>query len=222
LQPDQISPELVLVDPDLARLLRGPPQRPQWFEVCRSPSTPRSLAPKVDVERDSRSLPSESRFGGITVSASARAVIAVGLGLVAAFAVTAETDQRPERAPRVAAALRPPTAKPTYGIADASSIQMTFPAKKPVIDVSNPVTEARLERQILVSLPRAARDGRAPRAFVDPVTSLVSNRTHVTCKQRDATRTYACATISGTTTLLVLARIRASGGIELVWPTGRP
>jgi hypothetical protein len=222
LQPDQISPELVLVDPDLARLLRGRPQRPQWFEVCCSPSTPHSLTPKVDVEPVPRSLPAGSRFGAITASAAARGVIAVGLGLIAALAVTAETDQRPEGAPRVAAALRPPAAKPTYGIAGASSIQMTFTAKKPVLDVSSPATEARLERQILLSLPLAVRDGQAPRAFVDPVTSLVSNRTHVTCKQRDATRTYACATISGTTKLLVLARIRASGGVDLVWPTGGP
>jgi hypothetical protein len=222
LQPDQISPELVLVDPDLARRLRGVPQRPQWFEVCCSSGTPRSLPPKVDVERDPRSLPSGSWLAAVTASAPARAVIAVGLGLIGALALTAVTDQRPGRAPQVAAALRPPTTKPTYGIAGAIAIQMTFPAKKLATEVSSPATQARLERQILLSLPPAVRDGRAPRAFVDPVTSLVSNRTHVTCKQREVTRTYACATISGTTKLLVLARLRASGGIDLVWPARRP
>jgi hypothetical protein len=222
LQPDQISPELVLVDPDLAWLLRSRPQRPQWFDVCCSPGALRSSPARLDVERNPDARRSGSPFAVITASAAARAVIAVGLGLVAALAVTAETDQRPERAPRVAAALLPPTAKPTYGIANAISILLTFPGTKPVIEVSKPATEARLERQILLSLPRAVRDGHAPRAFVDRVTSLVSNRTHVTCKQRDGTRTYACATISGTTRLLVLARIRASGGIDLVWPTVGP
>jgi hypothetical protein len=222
LQPDHISPELVLVDPDLARLLRGRPQRPQWFEVCCSPGTPRSLTPTVEVERDPRPLRSEPWSTATPASGAARAVIAVGLGLIAALAVTAETDQQSAPVPPVAAALRPPTAKPTYGIAGASSIEMTVRDKKPATEASSPATKASLERQILLTLPQAVRDGQAPRAFVDPVTSLVSNRTHVTCKQRDATRTYACATISGTTTLLVLARIRASGGIDLVWPTGRP
>ncbi len=184
--PEAVSPELVLVDPELARR-----ERARLTEKARLVSMLESDASPAAVERDVH-VPVDdtgSTFRRDAAEFARRKVLPVALmgSLLANGFFAAELVARADKQDGAAAvplAARPagptgtgPVASPSVGRGSrhTSSLRLT--------------KKASVERK-LVAVILAAPARKLPRAFIDPKTGLVRNNVHVIC--RPSKRSYLC------------------------------
>lgn len=209
LQPEPVSPELVLVDPELARR-----ERARLEEKAR-------LASFLDVEVLRRAVEQEpgpwddeetsAVRGDLRSFARHRLLPAMLLGSlfangVLAAALVVRTDD--SRSIGVA-----PAAARSVEVAPTSEVQVSSTVAPRVGAAATTSTpggralrlpqRALIERR-LVSLILQAPARKLPSAFLDPATGLVRNNVQVTCR-RAQSRSYLCA--------VQMPNVDASGGI---------
>jgi hypothetical protein len=186
-QPEPVSPELVLVDPELAQR-----ERARLTEHAR-------LAAMLDLEALRRAVehdlgqPEETPsvrvrrdVGGFARRKLLPAALMCSLlvnGFLAAELLV-RTDSS-ETAVAVPAAARPVSVGPD------SRTQSTGVATPPVRVPTEPLPQKALVEQKLVSMIVQAPTRKLPRAFVDPATGLVKNNVRVICRSARA-RSYLC------------------------------
>jgi len=231
-----ISPELVLVDPELARA-----ERARLVERARVAEIIDAEALRLAVERAIRSeADEESRLEREGVSTSAprfRRLALEGLllvsllasGVVLAVFVSGNWDQGTSRA----AFVRP--ASPTLAL--SGSALRDLPSRSAVASGSRAQgrraaaaetppalgrapTEAALERRIFALIVRAPR-ARLPLDLIDPATGLAKNNLQVVCHRARASRSLLCvvrlAAQSEGRKLLVRYRPTRGGGGVFTW-----
>jgi hypothetical protein len=179
LQQSPISPELVLVDPELARRERARLEEKAYLESIRDVAIRDAFEQPPTTVQDGTQLGprSSERATGFR-----RRLVPVALlcsllanGYLAAHLVVHTGDS----AARVAVRMTAPTAPPSAVSATVSPAQLQSQraAKTPTTVLS---TKSAVERTV-VSLILSAPARKLPRAFIDPSTGLVKNNVHVAC-----------------------------------------
>jgi hypothetical protein len=188
--PEPVSPELVLVDPELARRERARLEERAYLEEVLNLA---ALRRAVQVEP-----PPEEETGRQTTlwreaaTLSRRRLLPVALMcslLANGFFVARLVTHSGEEAAHVAVRMVTLTSTQQNHVAPA------FPAVgskvQPAIPRSPLRTRGAVEREV-VSLILAAPSRKLPRDFVDPTTGLVKNNVQVVCTKK-STRSFLCA-----------------------------
>ena len=231
-----ISPELVLVDPELARV-----ERARLVERARVAAIVDAEALRLAVERAIRSeADEESRVEREEVSRRAPRYLRLALeglllvsllasGVVLAVFVSSNWDRGTSRAAFVTPTA-PTAALSTSALSDVPSRSAVASssrsqgrraaAAEPPPPLGRAPTEAALERRIfalIFSAPRA----RLPEDLIDPATGLAKNNLQVVCHRARASRSLLCvvrlAAQSDGRELLVGYRPVKGGGGVFTW-----
>jgi hypothetical protein len=216
---EPVSPELVLVDSELARRERAKlEERAQLRAIHEADDLRRAVERTLDVSTVAEAIPLRSR-----AAASGRRALAAALFcslLANGYFVSKLVTRSPSVSP-VAAVVPPSLA--TTNDQSASVVQNIPQALPPPTYVSAPQRAAARKaavEQKLVSLILSAPAGKLPKPFLDPTTGLVKNNVQVACRLK-AKRTFLCAIrppASGTRPrLLVRYSVRENGTGVFHW-----
>jgi hypothetical protein len=194
-QPEPVSPELVLIDPELARRERAKLEERAQLRAIHEAADLR-LAFERAAARSSETPPEPAVRGPELAAFVQRRILPAALlcslllnGFFAAKLVTRDeafvSAAAPLPAPVVTSAARAAT----------STTAVTTAVKRNVVRASSRrprgvTAKASVERK-LVSLMLAAPAGKLPDAFVDSATGLVKNNLQVVCRRRP--KSYLCA-----------------------------
>ena len=203
MQPEPVSPELVLIDPELARRERARLEEKAYLQSVHDMAPLRraleNLPPPVEEIARRRQWRDAGTFSRRRL---VPAVLMCSL-LVNGFLVAELVTRKGEGATQVA--VRMVTLTQTPSSVTAPAVPPTFAASTQArktrqatkvstnLSASTKVSAAKgaLERRI-VSLILLAPAGKLPRAFIDPTTGLVKNNVQVACKSRKH-RSFLCA-----------------------------
>jgi hypothetical protein len=189
---EPVSPELVLVDPELARRERAKlEERAQLRAVHEAEDLRRAVERTLEASHLTEPVPRRSR-----ATTSGRRVLAAALfcsllanGLFVAKLVAPSHDVAPS------AAVVPPTLVTSDPRATSSEEIQSAPTPTQELTPSQSqqalATKAAVERK-LVSLILSAPSHKLPKAFVDPATGIIRNNVQVMCRLA-MKRTYRCA-----------------------------
>ncbi|MDP9225789.1 MAG: hypothetical protein M3P18_18500 [Actinomycetota bacterium] len=192
--PEPVSPELVLIDPELARRERARLEEKAYLQSVLDVAALRraSESQPPPVEETVRRRPP---WRDATTFAKRRLVPAALLCSLLAngFLVADFVARQGEEAAQVAVRMvtlteSVPTAPPASAVATG---QGEIRATTTVPTTTAPGTKADVERRI-VSLILSAPASKLPRNFVNPTTGLVKNNVQVVCKKRKR-RSFLCA-----------------------------
>ena len=218
MQPEPVSPELVLIDPELARRERARLEERAYLKCVHDMAPLRraleNLPPPVEEIARRRPWRDAATFS------RRRLVPAVLLSslLVNGFFVAELVARKGEEATQVAvrmvtltqtpSSVNAPTVPPTF----AASTQARKTRLSTKVSAAAKVSAAKgaVERKI-VSLILLAPARKLPRAFIDPTTGLVKNNVQVVCKSRKH-RAFLCA---------VRAPSQASKALYVRYRTGK-
>jgi hypothetical protein len=218
---EPVSPELVLVDPELARRERAKlEERAQLLAIHQADDLRRALERTAELPppREPEPVATTSR-----VAASGRRVLAAALfcSLLANGFFVAKLVTRTDEAARTAAAVVPPSLV-TTGDQNATSPQGVppRPAKGLTPAQSKLETKAAVERKI-ASLILSAPPHKLPKAFIDPTTGIIRNNVQVTCRLATKRRFHCTITppspASPNASLFVRYRVRDNGSGVFYW-----
>jgi hypothetical protein len=211
LQSEPVSPELVLVDPELARRERARLEERAYLDsVLATAALQRqveiSAPPVVEL------LPPQRPRRREYLAHARRRVVPAALlcsllanGFLVAKLVTRESSQS-----ATPVAVRIVTAAPETSTIETSA---TVSSNVRAPSVAPPPTAKADVEQKLASLIISAPSGKLPRKFIDPATGLVKNNVHVVCKPRPR-HAFLCAIrlpANGPRNALFV-RYRAQGG----------
>ncbi len=225
-----ISPELVLVDPELARVERARlVERARVAAIIDAEAlrlaVARTIGPEVEEEfyaepeRVSGRSPRYRRY----VLQGALVLGLLASGMVLAVVVSGNWHQRTLQA----AFVGPPPTSPALP-SSASALSHVRPqekrtaAPKPSQSLPSAPTKAALEQRILLLIIGAPRT-KLPVDLVDPTTGLVKNNLQVVCHRARAPRSFLCGIrLVGDTQPKLLVRYRAAkgGGGRYTWVRG--
>jgi hypothetical protein len=196
-QPEPVSPELVLVDPELARRERARLEEKAYLQSLHDVAPLRraleNLPPPVE------EIPRRTPWRDAATFSKRRLVPAALMCslLVNGFLVAELVTGKGEEATQVA--IRMVTLTQSSSSVSAPTVTPTFAAStqarkaQPPTKVSAKVSAAKgaVERKI-VSLILLAPARKLPRDFIDPTTGLVKNNVQVVCKSSKH-RSFLCA-----------------------------
>jgi hypothetical protein len=193
--PEPVSPELVLIDPELARRERARLEEKAYLqEVLDVAALRRALEVQAPPEEEPRRL--KPRWHELRTFSRRRLVPAALMCSLLAngFLVADLVARRGEEATQVAvrmvtltASARAPTVRPpTGGATRARTSQATTTFSR-----SLSIAKASVEHKV-VSLILAAPARKLPRDFLDPTTGLVKNNVQVVCRKAKG-RSFLCA-----------------------------
>ena len=215
----EVSPELVLVDPELARIER---LRLAEDAVARSAASLR-VAPPVRVVPARVATP--PRFTRVTASArraGARTMptlllLSLLLNLLFAASLFAGDSNAPtlESAPPVSSPAPAPK-QSTHAETTITKNLVTTPASKPTVHAFTPKAKADAERAVLKLVAIRAASTNPPKALVDPTTGLLRNNVFAVCRP-SSSGSFAC--------VVHHPQNRPRGGLHVrYWPAagGRP
>jgi hypothetical protein len=198
--PEPVSPELVLIHPELARRERARLEEKAYLESVLerplvTPPPERELAPAV---LDVPPAPTWRDWRDAASFAKRRLVPAVLLCslLGNGFLVAELVARRGEQAAQVA--VRMVTLTEGVATAPSSAVSRTAPNTPAPIrpSTAEPTTAGPTTKRIVegkvVALILSAPAQKLPRDFIDPTTGLVKNNVHVVCKKRKQ-RSFLCA-----------------------------
>jgi hypothetical protein len=203
LQPEPVSPELVLVDPDLARRERARLEERAYLKavVAVSNRAVETAPPQVDVAAlrlavETSSPPvdemleeEEERWRHVVTFARKRLLPAALLcSLLVNGFLAAQLVTRKGRETATPVAVRMLTSPEE--LATAPSTTAVAPSA-PVQTAKSATAKTSVERK-LVSLIVAAPARKLPTRFIDPTTGLVKNNVQVVCRRRPR-RSFLCA-----------------------------
>jgi hypothetical protein len=223
-QPEPVSPELVLVDPELARRERA---RLEEKAYLREVLDVAALRGAVDVELPSAEETGRRRQGWREIATlSRRRVVPAALlcSLLAnGFLVADLVTRKGEEATQVAVRMVTLTSSAVTPVESNSTPSTTEPPATRV-PATKAAMKAAVERKV-VSLILSAPTQKLPRDFVDPATGLVKNNVQVVCTKRKR-RSFLCAvrlaSDGGSKALFVRYRmVNSSHGI-FTWYGYRP
>jgi hypothetical protein len=217
---EQISPELVLVDPELARLVRADPR---GYGPVIPRDAPPHAAPAMRRPAEDRAR-RRSPPGWAWILAGLLVVVA-GSAVLSQFAPPGsrpflESVAPPPTAPAVAAT-PPTTPTPAFSPPEVTGAAASVPATPsvPARRANPPGNSAagterlrEVERRLLVVLPSKA--GRlVPRTIVDPGSGLLRKNVSVTCRATTASRKLSCSVFapSGRRVAVLSALVLANG-----------
>jgi hypothetical protein len=166
-----ISPELVLVDPDLARV-----ERARLVEPRATFTRPLLLPPTLTAPAPADQVPEAPAAIGPREPLML-AILLVSLGVNGWLVSRTLSDNRPATAP-----------------APPATVTAAVDATPPVARVTPPVRGNRIaaaERSVLLWVLRAPR-GTLPAGLIDPRTHLALKTVGVTCRAARAPRSYRC------------------------------
>jgi hypothetical protein len=175
----EISPELVLVDPELAQIER---LRLAEDAVARSVVPARVIpAPVVAPQRFTRVTADVRRAGARTMPTLL--LLSLLLNLLFAASLFAGDSNAPtlEGAPP-SSNPAPATKRPTPTARTITKDLQTTPASKPSSHRYTPAAKADAERAVLSLVSRRAENGNAPQPLVDPTTGLLRNNVLAVCR----------------------------------------
>lgn len=190
-QAEPVSPELVLIDPELARRERAKlEERAQLRAIHEADDLRRALEVTLATTESVDDLPSRRRAVAV---ASGKRILAAALfcSLLANGFLAAKLVSRNEVASSAAAFVPAPAVranavpKRTSGVAARDTVKANAREAERI-----DATKASVEQK-LVSLMLAAPARKLPRAFRDPNTGLLKNNVHVTC-QRSTNQLFQC------------------------------
>lgn len=187
MQPEPVSPELVLIDPELARRERARLEEKAYLKSVLDVAALRRAAESQPAP-EAETVRRRTQWRDATTFAKRRLVPAALLCSLAAngfFIAHVVTRGVGEEATQVA--VRMVTQTETASTESA-------PTVPPVSAVSTvPGTKAAIERKV-VALILSAPARRLPRDFIDSTTGLVKNNVQVVCKEQQVQRrSYLCA-----------------------------
>ncbi len=207
MQPEPVSPELVLIDPELARRERARLEEKAYLQSVLDVAPLRraleNLPPPVEEIARRRPWRDAATFSKRRL---VPAVLMCSL-LVNGFLVGEIVARKGEEATQVAvrmvtltqsvesqsvSSVSAPTVPPTFAASTHARRARGAPVLTKVAAAKKVVAaKGALERRI-VSLILLAPARKLPRAFIDPVTGLVKNNVQVVCKRRKH-RSFLCA-----------------------------
>jgi len=197
--PEPISPELVLVDPELARRERARLEEKAYLQEVLAVS-PLKRAVEVQrpaVEEVGRRTPWQRDFALMAKRRLVPAALLCSLlanGLFVARIVSHNGEEATQVAVRVVtitASSPETTTTPTFPGSAAGPPTGPRTSQR-TSTISRALTaKASVERKV-VSLILTAPTRKLPRAFIDPATGLVKNNVQVICKKRQR-RSFLCA-----------------------------
>lgn len=197
MQPEPISPELVLVDPELARRERARLEEKAYL---------RSVLDVAALRRAAESQPPPAEetvrrrppWRDATTFAKRRLVPAALLCSLLAngFLVADFVARRGEEAAQVAVRMvtlteNAPTVPPASAVRTGQGQTLPATTVSTPMTTTAPGTKTGVERKV-VSLILSAPARKLPRNFIDPTTGLVKNNVQVVCKKRKQ-RSFLCA-----------------------------
>jgi hypothetical protein len=194
-QPEPVSPELVLVDPELARRERARLEEKAYLQSVLDVAALRraSESQPPPVEETVRRRPP---WREATTFAKRRLVPAVLMcsllanGFLVADLVTRQGEDAAQVAVRMVTLTESaPTVPPPSAVAAGQG--ETRAATTVSTTTTAPGTKTDVERKI-VSLILSAPARNLPRNFIDPTTGIVKNNVQVVCKKRKQ-RSFLCA-----------------------------
>jgi len=173
-----ISPELVLIDPELARRERARLEERAYLDSIRTVAIRDAFEQQATAVDDRAEVRPRRRER--TTGFSRRLVpVALMCSLLANGYLAAHFVVHAGAAPaRVAARISAPQAPPPAASTTISTAELqTTPATTPTTALA---TKSAVERSV-VSLILSAPARKLPRTFIDPTTGLVKNNVHVAC-----------------------------------------
>lgn len=210
----EISPELVLVDPELAQIER---LRLAEDAVARSAAPPRVIPPPAVAapQRFTRVTASARRAGARTMPTLL--LLSLLLNLLFAASLFAGDSNAPtlENAPP-ASAPTPAPRQSSRATPTTKQLETTAPATKPAAHPLSPTAKANAERAVLSLVATRASSGNVPKALVDPTTGLLRNNVLAVCHAASA-GSFTC--------VIHPPQHRPRGGLYVrYWPAaaGRP
>jgi hypothetical protein len=232
LLPEPVSPELVLVDPDLARRERARLEERAYLEAVVATSVPTSALPPVDVATLRRVVETSSPAGDdmleeqedrwrpvITFTRKRLLPAALMCSLLVNGFLVADLVARKGRETVTPVAVRiVPSSEELTSAPSTNAVGPMAPVLTPK-SATTTQTKTSVERR-LVSLILAAPVAKLPRRFVDATTGLVKNNVHVVCS-RKTLRSFLCAVrLPGDRPaqgIYVRYRIRSGGNGVFTW-----
>lgn len=197
-QPEPVSPELVLIDPELARRERARLEEKAYLVgVLERPrlTPPAEPAPAVLAVHHASTWRDWRDAASFAKRRLVPAVLLCSL-LGNGFLVAELVARRGEEAAQVA--VRMVTLTQSVASAPSSAVLRTVPntpaAVRPSTEAATtagPTTKRIVESKV-VALILSAPAQKLPRDFIDPATGLVKNNVHVVCNKRKQ-RSFLCA-----------------------------
>jgi hypothetical protein len=224
-QPEPVSPELVLVDPELARRERARLEERAYLEsVLDVAALRRALdsqpPPVEEVVRRRPKWREAAAFSKRRLVPAALLCSVLANGLLVAHVVARKGDEATQVAVRMvtltetAATVPPISSAPTTGRATLAAPPTTGPGTlaAPKVSTTRLTTKTAVERR-LVSLMLSAPARKLPRSLVDPMTGLVKNNVQVVCTKKK-NRSFLCAVrlSSGSAKKALYVRYRMNKG----------
>jgi len=209
----EISPELVLVDPELAAVER---LRLAEDAVARSVAPARVIPPLAVVapQRFTRAAAGARRAGARTMPTLL--LLSLLLNLLFAASLFAGDSNAPTLENAPPASNPPAPNQPTQATKTLTKNLETTPAPKQKAHPFTPAAKADAERAVLKLVAVRAANRNAPKALVDPTTGLLRNNVLAVC-QPDGGGSFAC--------VVHPPQNRPRGGLHVrYWPAadGRP
>jgi hypothetical protein len=193
-QPEPVSPELVLVDPELARRERARLEERAYLKSVHDVAALRraSESQPPPVEETVRRMPpwrDATTFAKRRLIPAALMCSLLANGFLVADLVARHGEEAAQVAVRMVTLTKSvPTAPPVSPVVTG---QEETRAATTVATRTAPDTKADVERRI-VSLILSAPARKLPRNFIDPTTGLVKDNVQVVCKKREQ-RSFLCA-----------------------------
>jgi hypothetical protein len=219
--PEPVTPELVLVDPELARRERARlEERAYLEEVLDSAALRRALTIEPPAEEEAGRPPSLWR-DAVTLSRRRLLPAALMCSLLAnGFFVARLVTHSGQEAAQVAVRI---VTNPAAAQQNQVSPTPAFPASASKVHPAIPTSPLRTKREVereVVSLILAAPSRKLPRDLLDPSTGLLKNNVQVVCRKK-STRSFLCAvrlaSESAHKPLYVRYRIRKNGKAAFTW-----
>jgi hypothetical protein len=207
--PEPISPELVLVDPELrralqARVVERPPLQLVRDELTAlrvpvlqpvPPPPPMPLPLSLALERVKDSSPRARRARGWVRRRLVPILLPMSLALNAALiasAVSDSTASQPARTPpAVGTGASKRSAHPPRSVRRSGGRQKIAAPAPPARVSALHVRSARVERKLL-NLVVQSPAGRLPQALIDSKTGLAKNNLQAVCRRESGSRSFLC------------------------------
>jgi hypothetical protein len=183
----EISPELVLVDPELAQIER---LRLAEDAVARSAPAPIRVVPPPMVGPARLTRVTATARGAAARTMPTLLLLSLLLNLLFAAALFAGDSNAPTLENAPPASNPAPATKPSPPPTKTLESPRT-PAPKPTTHPFTPAAKADAERAVLSLVSRRAANGSAPKALVDPTTGLLKNNVLAVCR-RGTNGSFAC------------------------------
>jgi hypothetical protein len=213
-QPEPVSPELVLIDPELARRERARLEEKAYLKSVREDAALRSVAelqppPVAEVVRPTARWHDATTFAKRRLVPVALLCSLAANGFLIAHLVTHGVG---EQATQVAVRM--------------VTLTESAPAVPSVPSVSTvPRTKAAVERKV-VALILSAPARRLPSRLIDSTTGLVKNNVQVVCKKQQQRRSFLCTVRlpaeSANKALYVRYQTDENGRGAFKWTDGKP